>query len=228
MPDWVSHLPWFLFSFRTTPHEKTGFSPAEATFGSPLVLPAQFPFSPEDESFHFMRNLKSSLSGSLSQPPATNTPPLLPPELLSAPMVFVCAPPTPTPIAPAYTGPFKVLRRSPLAFQLQIGDRTDTVSVHRLKPAYLPPDATPAQPPLRGRPPGDLSCPSILKKTPHPPPPPKPPSHVTFSLPETTRSGAPTDFLLIYQISYLHEILGGTYVMVAFGCHILFLKIVVL
>ena len=53
MPDWVSHLPWFLFSFRTTPHEKTGFFPAEATFGSPLVLPAQFPFSPEDESFHF-------------------------------------------------------------------------------------------------------------------------------------------------------------------------------
>jgi hypothetical protein len=78
---------------RTTPHEKTGFSPAEATFGSPLVLPAQFPFSPEDESFHFMRNLKSSLSGSLSQPPATDTPPLLPPELLSAPLVFVRAPP---------------------------------------------------------------------------------------------------------------------------------------
>ncbi len=124
MPDWVSHLPWFLFSFRTTPHEKTGFSPAEATFGSPLVLPAQFPFSPEDEPFHFFRNLKSSLSGSLSQPSATDPPPLLPPELLSAPMVFVRAPPAHPPLAPAYAGPFKVLRRSPLAFQLQIGDRT--------------------------------------------------------------------------------------------------------
>jgi hypothetical protein len=118
-----------------------------------------------------MRNLKSSLSGSLSQPPATDTPPLLPPELLSAPLVFVRAPPTHPPLAPAYTGPFKVLRRSPLAFQLQIGNRTDTVSVHRLKPAYLPPDATPAQPPLRGRPPAGPSLPSILKKTPRPPPP---------------------------------------------------------
>ncbi len=203
-PDWVSHLPWFLFSFRTTPHEKIGFSPAEATFGSPLVLPAQFPFSPEDKSFHFMRNLKSSLSGSLSQPPATDTPPLLPPELLSAPFVFIRAPPAHPPLGSAYTGPFKVLRRTPLAFQLQIGDRIDTVSVHRLKPAYLPPDATPAQPPLRGRPPADPPRPSILKKIPRPPPPPpKPPAHVTFSLPDTTRSGRPhklpahlSDFIL--------------------------------
>jgi hypothetical protein len=83
--------------------------------------------------------LKSSLSGSLSQPPAADPPPLLPPELLSAPMVFVRAPPAHPPLAPAYAGPYKVLRRSPLTFQLQIGDRTDTVSVHRLKPAYLPP-----------------------------------------------------------------------------------------
>jgi hypothetical protein len=135
--------------------------------------------------------LKSSLSGSLSQPPAADPPPLLPPELLSAPMVFVRAPPAHPPLAPAYAGPYKVLRRSPLTFQLQIGDRTDTVSVHRLKPAYLPPDAVPAQPPLRGRTPADPPRPPILKKSPRPPPPPKPPSHVTFSLPETTRSGRP-------------------------------------
>ncbi len=209
MPDWVSHLPWFLFSFRTTPHEKTGFSPAETTFGSPLVLPAQFPFSPEDESFHFFWNLKSSLSGSLSQSSATDTPPLLPPELLSAPMVFVRAPPAHPPLAPASTGPFKVLRRSLLAFQLQIGDRTNTVSVHRLKPAYLPPDATPAQPPLRGRPPAHPPRPSILKKSPRPPPhhPSLPPmSHFHCLRPPIL--AAPTDSLLIYQISYLHEILG--------------------
>jgi hypothetical protein len=73
----------------------------------------------------------------------------------------VRAPPAHPPLAPAYAGPFKVLRRSPLTFQLQISDRTDTVSVHRLKPAYLPPDATPAQPPLRGRPPADPPRPPI-------------------------------------------------------------------
>jgi hypothetical protein len=102
---------------------------------------------------------------------------------------FSFAPPPPTPpLAPSYTGPFKVLRRTPLAFQLQIGHRTDTISVHRLKPAYLPPDSTPAHPPPRGRPPADPPPPLLLKKTPRPPPPPpKPPAHVTFSLPDTTR-----------------------------------------
>ncbi len=39
-----------------------------------------------------------------------------------------------------------------------------------LKPAYLPPDATPAQPPLRGWPPADPPRPPILKKSPRPPP----------------------------------------------------------
>jgi transposase InsO family protein len=108
MPDWVRHLPWLLFSFRSTPHEKSNFSPAEATFGSPLVLPAQFPFSPDDDSFHFLRNLQSSLSGSLSQPHANSPPPPLPPELLSAPFVFIRAPPPP----PTYLSPPSILAPS--------------------------------------------------------------------------------------------------------------------
>ena len=37
-------------------------------------------------------------------------------------------------------------------FELQIGSRVDTVSVHRLKPARVPDDVLPALPPARGRP----------------------------------------------------------------------------
>jgi hypothetical protein len=57
--------------------------------------------------------LKSSLSGSLCQPPATDPPPLLPPELLSASMVFVRAIPAHPPLASTYTGPFKVASHLP-------------------------------------------------------------------------------------------------------------------
>jgi hypothetical protein len=46
-----------------------------------------------------------------------------------------------------------------------MGSRTDSVSVHRLKPAYVPPDVSPAQPPRRGRPPKVPLVP-ILKKSP--------------------------------------------------------------
>jgi hypothetical protein len=77
------------------------------------------------------------------------------------------------------------------------------VSVHRLKPAYLPPDATPAQPPLRGRPPADPPRPPILPHHPSLPP----MSH--FPCLRQPVLAAPTDLLLIYQISFLHEILGG-------------------
>jgi len=38
------------------------------------------------------------------------------------------------PLSPAYDGPFAVLERSSHFFKLQMGTRTDMVSVHRLKP----------------------------------------------------------------------------------------------
>ena len=45
-----------------------------------------------------------------------------------------------------------VLARSGKFLHLQMGSRTDTVSIDRLKPVQGP-DPVPQQPPLRGRPP---------------------------------------------------------------------------
>jgi transposase InsO family protein len=50
--DWYEHLPWVLLSLRGQPREDSATSPAEAVFGSQLVLPGQFlQQPPEDESF---------------------------------------------------------------------------------------------------------------------------------------------------------------------------------
>jgi hypothetical protein len=68
-------------------------------------------------------------------------------------------------LAPLYQGPFKVLQKNPYSFRLQMGSRTDSVSVHRLKPACVPPTVSPAQPPRRGRPPKVPLVP-ILKQSP--------------------------------------------------------------
>jgi hypothetical protein len=51
--------------------------------------------------------LKSSLSGSLSQSPAADPPPLLPPELLSAPMVFCTSPSRPPTTRPCLCRPLQ-------------------------------------------------------------------------------------------------------------------------
>jgi hypothetical protein len=56
-------------------------------------------------------------------------------------------------LSPLYEGPYRVLARNDRVFYLQLGFRVDSVSVSRLKPAFLPAGAGPALPPALGRPP---------------------------------------------------------------------------
>ena len=52
------------------------------------------------------------------------------------------------PLAPLYCGPYLVLEQQNKFFRLQLGDRTDVVSVDRLKPAFTDELISPALPPL--------------------------------------------------------------------------------
>ena len=49
-------------------------------------------------------------------------------------------------------GPYRVLRRSENFFVIQIGDKSDSVSVDRLKPVISSFQVVPGVPPVRGRP----------------------------------------------------------------------------
>jgi hypothetical protein len=178
-PDWVSQLPWVLLSYRASPHDSSNLSPAEAVLGSPLILPAQFPLLPEDDSSQFLSRLHHTLSGSLSSTQSNPVPFDLPPDLLNSSHIFVRSPPAHPPLAPLYKGPFKVLQRLPHSFRLQMGPRTESISMHRLKPAHLPLGTLPAMPPRRGRPPNN-SLPSILKSV--TPSSPGPRKTLTFAL----------------------------------------------
>jgi hypothetical protein len=214
-PDWTAHLPWFLLSYRATPHDISNTSPAEAVFGSPLILPAQFAAAPDDDQSLFLSKLQSSLAGHLTAPSKPPPPPAtIPDTLLTTKFVFVRSPPSHPPLAPAYRGPYLILRRSPLAFLLQLGDRQDMVSVHRLKPANVPENTQPVPPPPRGRPAAKPpKPPSILRTTPTAPhnrrvrfrndpaaaAPTRPPSTRTHRLPDR------------FQISSLAENLAATY-----------------
>ena len=63
-------------------------------------------------------------------------------------------------MAPLYRGPYLVLERKDKFFRLQLGSRTDVVSVDRLKSAFQA-----ASPPARGQ---SISCPAL--GAPDPPP----------------------------------------------------------
>jgi hypothetical protein len=56
------------------------------------------------------------------------------------------------PLAPLYQGPFRVLRRGPKVFYVQIGGSEEAVSVDRLKPHLGGGEITPAVPARQGRP----------------------------------------------------------------------------
>jgi hypothetical protein len=52
--DWHDHLPWVLLGIRTAFREDSEFSPAEAVYGSQLVLPGQLINTAElERSTHF-------------------------------------------------------------------------------------------------------------------------------------------------------------------------------
>ena len=56
------------------------------------------------------------------------------------------------PISLLYRGPYRVLKRSEKFFVLQIGEKTNSVSVDRLKPVISSVPVIPGVPPVRGRP----------------------------------------------------------------------------
>ena len=153
---WAEHLPWVLLALRAAPHEDNNRSPAEAVYGSPLVLPGEFPSSPEVPLDPFLAGFGAAVKGSshLLQRPRKLVPSELPTDLLLAKMVFVRRDETTQPLSPLYAGPYLVVDRRKHFFTLKIGPKIDSVSIHRLKPAFLPATAVPADPPRRGRPPG--------------------------------------------------------------------------
>jgi hypothetical protein len=119
------------------------------------MLPGEFLSTGEPPLEDFLDKLKTD---SLHPPRPilhknTDLPTALPPDLAAAEFVFIRRDSVAPPLTPPYTGPFKVLRRSLHTFQVQVGNRTETVSTHRLKTCISSSDTAAAEPPRRGRPP---------------------------------------------------------------------------
>jgi hypothetical protein len=154
--DWFSHLPLVMLGVRSAWREDSEFSPAEAVFGSQLVLPGQFLSSPESPSPSFLAEFQGVLSSRSPLQTAhhsTPAPTTLPEDLLLSRFVLVRHDGVQPPLSPLYDGPYLVLERSLHFFKLQIGQRQELISTHRLKPCHAPQDVQAALPPRRGRPP---------------------------------------------------------------------------
>jgi hypothetical protein len=153
---------------RTACSEEADFSPAEAVFGSQLVLPGQFLSTPEPPSPNFLQDFQGVLAGRSPRQTSHHTTPSpisLPEDLLLSRFVLVRRDAVQPPLSTLYDGPFLVLERSLHFFKVQIGTRTETISTHRLKPCHTPEDAQAAKPPRRGRPPTAVK-PAVVRHNP--------------------------------------------------------------
>ena len=155
-PNWIQHLPWVMLGIRATPREDTDITPAQAVFGSALVLPGQIATDHETSLDNFMSTIKATLSRSENFSTWHNTavaqvhPTELPAALLNASHVLVCWDGHMPPLATLYDGPYTILGQAAQYFTIQSGAKDEVVSTSRLKPCRMP-NVAPMLPRRRSR-----------------------------------------------------------------------------
>jgi hypothetical protein len=151
--QWYHHLPWVLLGLRAAPKDVGGTSSAELVFGCPPSLPGEFLTAGEKAPHIFTQHLQQrppvqprrlTYAQAACKPPAA---------LLAAPFVYVRRGGSLPPLTPPYAGPYRVLESGPKTFLIDIGGKSETISVDRLKPHQGTATLQPAAPPRRGRPP---------------------------------------------------------------------------
>ena len=131
-PDWVQELPWVMLGLRATPKSDMNCSPAELVYGDTLSLPGEF-IEHGDMKFrpHTFPGTHQTSHHSTPSPSTPLTP------LLSSSFVFVRCGPTKGPLQRPYDGPFKVIEPGTKHFIVHMKGKRETISVDRLKPAYV-------------------------------------------------------------------------------------------
>jgi hypothetical protein len=154
--DWAEHFPWVLMGIRAGPKDDTGISSAELVYGCSMVLPGELqgPSPPITDGALAAPSLLPLHDTRLAQRRRhlRSGGEQLPQSLQQAEYVYVRRGYCGKPRAPVYSGPYRVLRRSPKYFVLKVGGEDQSYSVDRLKPHTWTSPVTPAQPPRRGRP----------------------------------------------------------------------------
>ena len=158
-PNWTQELPWVLLGIRTAPKEDLGCSSAELVYGTPLTVPGDFVPNSIVHSDHraHLQRLREQVRSIAPIPTSRHgtTCGSVPRDLQLAKFVFIRRDAHRWPLQRPYEGPFKVIQPGLKTFLVDIGGKSETVSVDRLKPAHvdLEQPVQVAVPRPRGRPP---------------------------------------------------------------------------
>lgn len=141
--NWTESLPFVLLGVRSAFKEDLQASSAELLYGEPLRLPGEF-FNPSaatgtTDLSDFTARLRS-FAVKLQPTPASRhckAKIFVFKELATAEHVFLREDASRAPFQPAYTGPHKVILRGDKTFKLLVKGKQVTVTIDRLKPAFI-------------------------------------------------------------------------------------------
>ncbi|GBM67971.1 Retrovirus-related Pol polyprotein from transposon 412 [Araneus ventricosus] len=145
--SWLEVLPTVLLGMRACLKEDIGASPAEMVYGQCLRLPGEFfrnitssrQMLSEDTFLQRLRLYTRRLRPVPTSHHSSSTF-FVHPDLRTSSYVFVRCDTVRKPLEQPYQGPFKVISRNDKFFKININKRQSTVSIDRLKPAYVLPD----------------------------------------------------------------------------------------
>ncbi|XP_049886525.1 uncharacterized protein LOC126381011 [Pectinophora gossypiella] len=142
--NWIIELPTVLLGLRAATRSDTGVSAAELTYGCTLRLPGEF-FTPPSATptimdYAYVEDLRraiNSLRPIPTEPHNNSRAVFVHPHLQTCESVFMRVDAVRKPLTAPYEGPYRVLSRTDKFFTLQLPNRQATVSIDRLKPAYI-------------------------------------------------------------------------------------------
>ena len=141
---WLDALPMALLDIRTALKDDLHCTAAELVYGATLRLPGEFfvqtnPDASLEDPTSYVTRLKSTMQ-QLQAPPVRSSSQhtvFVHKDLSNSTHVFLRHDAKRTLLQPTYDGPFKVVERQNRHFVIERNGKKDTVSIDRLKPAYL-------------------------------------------------------------------------------------------
>ncbi|CAH8592681.1 unnamed protein product [Schistosoma guineensis] len=140
--QWTEFLPLVMLGIRTSVKTDAQCSAAELVFGTTLRLPGEF-INPNTNSQKLnLENYVDQLRHHMSKIKPISTREqsravYIPKDLSNCTHVWIRCDKIKAPLSPPFEGPFKVVSRKSKYFVIQKHGNIDTVSIDRLKPAYL-------------------------------------------------------------------------------------------